>query len=167
MSSLDIGSRWVKSKYSDGIRHARLKNYIDPTRDIVIELEADSAGNVYGSWRFGTEHFEVNEGNHMPGFKAAAEASLREVQSMFQTRMKSNVVLDFLPYVKMRELAAAFGVSLGTASGWTSRKSPKPKQVMSRRTITQAMTLMGFRFKGRGNGAEIRLDTPSWEEDNA
>ena len=160
----NLGTRWKQSPYSSSILHARLKNFKDSAKDIQLELEADSAGKVYGTWRLAGEVFEVNEGEGLPGFGAASEATLRAVQKLFQDRNASNIVLDYLPFNTVRDIKAGFGVSISTASSWTGRKSGKPKQAMARRFINMALTIMGLKFNGGGSGAFVGLGEPCWLE---
>ena len=161
----ELGNRWAHSRYSSGIYHARLKNFKDPTRDIQIELEADSSGAVYATYRFGGELIEINEGNGMANFQEASEHALKRIQKMFHDRNKANLVLEFLPFDSINDIKRAFGVAKSTASTWTGYNSPKPRQIMARRFINQALVIMGFRFSGRGKGEFVALGEPAWEEE--
>ena len=161
----ELSSRWTDSRYSTSIKHARIKNYKDSARDIQIELEADSSGAVYATYRFGGEMFEINEGESLPTFYDASQAALNRIKKMFHDRNKTNLVLEFLPFDSINDIKRGFGVAKSTASTWTGYNSPKPRQIMARRFINQALVIMGFKFSGRGKGEFVALGAPAWDEE--
>ena len=161
MTPNPLTDAWIRSKFGDSLYHARIKNHRDPTRDIIIELEGDSVGSVYSTVRIGTtELFQVNEGDSLPGFHEASQAALKEVQRLFQARRGGGaLVMEFFPCQKMEEIADMFDITLGTASVWRNGGGHK----MSRRSINQAMTMLGFHRSGSKKDQTISLHAPAWE----